>query len=140
MTIMSRKPRKCGKRRGKRRHGHGNIKNRRGAGNRGGRGNAGLNKQHFTYITAHNKEYFGKKGFNNPTKKVVPTINLFEIENMVKANKLEQKDGKYVFEFKGKVLGCGTLSAPVEIKALAWSKSAEDKIKTAGGSIAALEA
>ncbi len=135
MTLMKRKRRKCGKLRGKRRHGHGNIKNRRGAGNRGGRGNAGLHKHKYTYTVVYAKDHFGKHGFVNPTRKELPTLNLYEIEAMIEKGQLAQQEGKYVFEFNGKILGCGTISSPVLVRARAWSKKAEEKIKAAGGEI-----
>jgi len=49
--------------RGSRTHGGGTHKNRRGAGHRGGRGNAGRAKHEF-----HNHEPLGKSGFKRPQK------------------------------------------------------------------------
>jgi len=140
MTLMKRKNRKCGKLRGKRRHGHGNIKNRRGAGNRGGRGKAGLHKHKYTYTVVYAKEHFGKKGFVNQTKKEQKAINLYEIEHMRERGLIKEQDGKYVFEFDGKVLGCGELGAAVLIRARSWSKKAKEKIEKVGGSIEPLNA
>ena len=48
---------------GKRRWGVGNIKNARGAGDRGGVGNAGARKHNFTWMTAKHPELLNKRGF-----------------------------------------------------------------------------
>lgn len=124
---------------GLRSFGRGNVKNRRGSGNKGGHGAAGLHKHRFTWITKNDPDYFGKFGFVRPNRKDVEVINLYEINNQIRANKLEKKEGKTYFEFSGKILGTGVLSSPVIIKALSWSKGAEEKIKKAGGEISALE-
>jgi large subunit ribosomal protein L15 len=132
---MKRKKKKVGKWRGLRTHGAGNVKNRRGSGNRGGRGNAGYCKHKFTWVTRYKPDYFGKHGFVPPRRKDVETINLFEINRKALFNELEKRDEKFYFEFKGKVLGTGELSVPVVIKALEWSKKAEEKVKKCGGEL-----
>ncbi len=121
---------------GLRSFGRGNVKNRRGSGNRGGRGNAGLHKHKFSWITRYDPDYFGKSGFKRPNKKTVDVINLYEIERKLSADK---KAGKQSFEFFGKILGTGDLTISVSIKALSWSKGAEEKIKKAGGEISQLK-
>jgi large subunit ribosomal protein L15 len=119
--------------RGFRRHGHGNIKNRRGSGNKGGKGNAGLHKHKWTYTVKYLKDHFGKKGFLRHNKKQLPVINLWEIEKLASEGKLDKIDDRYIFEFKGKVLGLGTLTSPVVVKALSFSSKAMERIKEAGG-------
>ena len=133
--MPKREKRRKVKFRGKRRCGRGNVKNRRGAGCRGGVGGAGLQKHRFTWITKYDPGHFGVGGFKRRNAKKVPSINLYEINTMADKGKLNE--GK--FEFEGKVLGCGELRHPVSLKALSWSKRAEEKIKKAGGEIAKLE-
>lgn len=135
IIMAKRKEKRAKKYRGRRTHGCGNVKNRRGSGNRGGVGHAGLNKHKKTWTVKFAPNYFGNRGFVNPTKRDIRTINIFEIENIVKKGKVEKKDGKEVFVFKGKILGSGVLSIPLNIRALCWSKKAEEKIKQVGGSI-----
>lgn len=118
---------------GRRRFGGGDIKNRRGSGNRGGVGNAGRCKHKGTWVAKYAPGYFGKYGFANPTKKKVAVSHLFEINQCAAKNKLEKKEGKYYFEFQGKILGTGVLTVPVIIKAISWSKKTEEKVKLAGG-------
>ena len=124
---------------GLRSFGRGNVKNRRGSGNRGGRGNAGLHKHKFTWITRYDPDYFGKSGFTRPNRKTINVINLYAIDQRARFDKLEKKDGKYYFEFHGKILGTGNISQPVIVKALSWSKGAVEKVKKAGGEIVKLE-
>ncbi|MCX8175066.1 MAG: 50S ribosomal protein L15 [Candidatus Micrarchaeota archaeon] len=119
---------------GSRSHGKGNAKNRRGKGNKGGWGRAGMHKHRFTYITAYEPDFFGVHGFSPVRRKRMRTINLWEIEQLARKGKLEVREGKPYFEFDGKVLGCGSISTPVCIKALAFSSGAKAKIEKAGGS------
>lgn len=125
---------------GHRSHGRGNVKNRRGSGNRGGRGMAGIDKHKWSWAAKNDKEYFGKFGFVRPNKKVVKVAHLYKINQDALLDRLEKKGGKYYFEFKGKVLATGAVTVPILIKAECWSKSTEEKLKAAGGEISKLEA
>ncbi|VVC03665.1 50S ribosomal protein L15 [Candidatus Bilamarchaeum dharawalense] len=125
---------------GHRTHGRGNVKNRRGSGNRGGRGMGGACKHKNSWIVKNAPGYFGKTGFVNVTRKGVDTVNLYEINQKALLNKLEKKDGKYHFDFKGKVLATGDVTVPLSIKALCWSKNVEKKLSEAGGQIVKIEA
>lgn len=137
--MPRRKERRKRKFLGTRHCGRGNKKKGRGSGTKGGTGMAGSGKHKFTYITAYAPNHFGKHGFiRHAVKRKLNTINLYEIENLAKKGKLEKKEKIYHFEFDGKVLGCGEISIPVAIKAQAWSKKVEDKIKAVGGSISNL--
>jgi large subunit ribosomal protein L15 len=126
---------------GHRSHGRGNVKNRRGSGNRGGRGMAGIDKHKWSWAMVNEPNYFGKHGFSRPTgtKVAVPVVNLFEINQQAIHNKLDKKGGKFHFEFKGKVLATGNVTVPLSIKATAWSKNVEKKVGDAGGDISKLE-
>lgn len=137
---MSKRPeRQKSKFLGRRRFGRGNVKNRRGSGNKGGRGAAGLHKHKFTWVTKNDPTYFGKHGFSRPNRKSVDIINLYEIENRIKQGTLEKKGDGFYFEFDGKILSTGDLSKAVTIKARAWSKNVEEKVKKSGGSLVRFE-
>ncbi len=131
--------------RGTRTCGTGNKKNGRGAGNRGGRGNSGLKKNKFTKVTSKMPDYFKKKGFvPKAKKKQIPVLNLYDVEKVLTGKYPENKylsfnKQKSELIFKGKILGTGTLSSSVHIKAYAWSKKAEEKLNSIKGSIAKLE-
>ena len=119
---------------GSRNHGKGNAKNRRGKGNKGGWGRAGMHKHRFTYITRYEPDFFGVHGFSPARKVKYKTVNLYEIEQLAISGKLQKKEGRDYFEFPGKVLGTGNLTKPVAVKAAAFSSGAAAKIKAAGGS------
>ena len=122
-------------------HGRGNVKNRRGSGNRGGRGLAGVDKHKWSWAMNIGPTYFGKHGFVRPNKPdEIDTINLYHINQQALLSKLSKKDGKFHFEFKGKVLATGDVSVPLHIQAYSWSKSVERKLKESGGEIKKLEA
>ena len=57
---MIRSKRKINKLRGSRSNGGGCTKKRRGAGNKGGRGNAGASKQHWTWTAKFDPDHYGK--------------------------------------------------------------------------------
>lgn len=126
---------------GTRNHGKGNAKNRRGKGGKGGWGRAGMHKHRFSYITVYERDWMangGHKGFHSVLKPAfTKTLNLFEIEQLARNGKLEKRDGKFYFEFDGKVLGSGLLTVPVAVKAIAFSAGAAEKIKKAGGTATA---
>jgi large subunit ribosomal protein L15 len=114
---------------GTRRWGVGNIKNARGAGDRGGVGKGGR-KHKWTLITAHFPETIKKKGFtrwgsSNDGQK---EINMDGISAMV------SKSGSQTLDLSNyKVLSNGTIQQKVTVKAYAFSKKAAEKIKKAGG-------
>lgn len=128
---------------GHRSHGRGNVKNRRGSGNRGGHGMAGIDKHKWSWAVKHPKEHdiwFGKHGFVNPAKKAaVKVAHLYEINQKAALNLLEKKGGKFHFDFEGKVLATGSVTLPLVIRADSWSKNVEKKLAPAGGSITKLE-
>src|SRR5271157_2775126 len=120
---------------GRRRFGCGDVKNKRGSGNRGGRGNAGMCKHKSTWAVKYAPGYFGKLGFVNPTTKSIPVFHLYDINQQALTNRLQKKGGKFYFEFVGKILSTGRVTVPLHIKAISWSKNVEEKLKQAGGMI-----
>ncbi len=123
---------------GHRTHGRGNVKNRRGSGNRGGRGMAGICKHKGTSKIAVG--YFGKVGFVRPVRDApLKVAHLYDINQKAVSNQLEKKGGKYHFDFEGKVLATGSVTVPLVIRASCWSKNVEKKLSEAGGQISKLE-
>ncbi|CCQ35784.1 50S ribosomal protein L15 [Natronomonas moolapensis 8.8.11] len=131
--------------RGSRTHGGGTHKNRRGAGHRGGRGNAGRDKHEF-----HNHEPLGKSGFKRPqkTRRDVETVNLRELDEdvaiLVDDGVAETSDDGYAIDARDlvddgheadvvKVLGAGQVYNELEVVADAFSESATEAIAAAGG-------
>ncbi len=126
---MVRRRRKYRKKLGSRSY-HGDTKNRRGAGIKGGRGRAGAwdhKKSRFRY------EVLGKKGFVPPRKREEIVINLSKINEIVTSPSFSG-DAIDVTELGyTKVLGTGQLTKPVKVVARSFSERAKEKIETAGG-------
>jgi len=112
----------------------GHKKKRRGAGNRGGRGGAGLSKHKYTWVVKNDPKHFSKPSMK-PKRGKASVINLSQIENIIiKEGKTELDLSEY------KILGSGTITKPITVKALSFSKKALEKIKAAGGKAEALYA
>ncbi|MFA1610068.1 uL15 family ribosomal protein [Halobellus rubicundus] len=73
--------------RGSRTHGGGSHKNRRGAGHRGGRGNAGRDKHEH-----HNHPPLGKEGFNSVNSRKTKTVSIKEIDEDIYEIEIGLKD------------------------------------------------
>jgi large subunit ribosomal protein L15 len=132
--------------RGSRTHGGGSHKNRRGAGHRGGRGNAGRAKHEF-----HNYEPLGKHGFSRPdkVKDDVVTVDVQKLDEdavlLAAEGVAEETDGGYEIDARDvaedgydadavKVLGGGQVRNELDVVADAFSASAREKLADAGGS------
>ncbi len=114
---------------GTRSWGAGNIKNRRGAGDRGGTGKGGR-KNKFTYMVKYEPERIRKKGFAVWEPRKLKEIDLYGISKLAMASS-EQKP---TIELKGyKVLSNGALKKAAIIKATGFSKKAQEKIRNSGG-------
>ena len=133
--------------RGSRTHGGGTHKNRRGAGHRGGRGNAGRDKHEF-----HNHEPLGKSGFTRPekVKDTIETIDVRELDEdaplLAAEGVAEETDGGYRIDVRDvvdtaedvdavKVLGAGQVRNELELVADGFSDGAAEKVEAAGGSV-----
>ena len=136
--MVNRKGKRNRKFNGTRNHGKGNAKNRRGKGGKGGWGRAGTGKHRFTYVAVYERHWMkngGRYGFANQTARAeLPVMNLYEIDQLVQKGKIEKKDGKFTFDFEGKVLGTGSITVPITVRALAFSEKAKEKLKACGGS------
>ncbi|MEM3781666.1 MAG: uL15m family ribosomal protein [Candidatus Micrarchaeaceae archaeon] len=114
---------------GSRRWGSGNIKNNRGAGDRGGVGKAGK-KHKLTRLLVYDRGSLkSQKGFFSHKKRQLIEINLRELDK-----RIGKQGANATIELEGyKVLGSGKLTAPAIIKASAFSARASQKIESAGG-------
>jgi large subunit ribosomal protein L15 len=118
---------------GTRRWGVGNIKNARGHGSKGGTGKSGRglgtgSKHKWTHTTAYTPELIRKVGFSPWRRKELKEITIREIDK-----RLAEAKGTAI-ELEGyKVLSNGSISVKATVKASAFSKGAEQKIRGAGG-------
>lgn len=93
-----------------------------------------MKKHKWTYVVKYEPDRYGNLGFVRQVKKnKMKTMNVWEIENSIKNGKLKKTGDMYSFDFKGKILGSGELSYPVNIKALKFTEKAIKKIESAGG-------
>lgn len=118
-------------------HGKGK-KGGRGAGLRGGKGNAGLLKHRYTYMIKNMPDHFGKHGFKRPQgiKERDKVINVGELEVKFPG----KKDIDLNKEGFDKLLGSGNLKSKLKIKVNSASEKAIEKIKDKGGEVILPEA
>ena len=122
------KPRKIRHLRG-RKTGYGAKKKHRGAGSRGGKGLAGLHKYKWSWTTTFEPDHF-KKPSMKPKPRAYSVINLNEINDTAVKQNLKEINLP-----EAKILGEGKITKAIKVRALMFSKSAEKKIKEAGGTV-----
>ena len=118
--------------RGSMTHGRGK-KGGRGAGLRGGRGNAGLLKHKYMYMIKNMPDHFGRHGFKRPQNVIKrdKTINVGQLEVKFPG----KKDIDLTKEGFDKLLGGGETSSSLKVKVNAASEKAVEKIKEKGGEV-----
>jgi large subunit ribosomal protein L15 len=131
---MPHKERKTRKMRGERTHGYGKIGQHRGAGCRGHR-KVGRHKHLWSYVTAYEPNYFGKHGFTSPQslrrkENIINVAKLDEITTTQKETNIDLTSLGYT-----KLLGTGKITKPLTVTVPSCSKTAEEKIKKAGGQV-----
>ncbi|HQN91529.1 MAG TPA: uL15m family ribosomal protein [Methanoculleus sp.] len=132
---------KRSKYRGSRTCGGGTHKNRRGAGNRGGRGRAGQRDHRFSHFYLRGEISNGKHGFVNKTSVPVFAIDVGDIDQMIEALVSEgfaTREGDLITLDATeigieKVLGGGQVTHRMSISARAFSERARAKIEEMGG-------
>ena len=136
---MIRHKRKIRNYRGSRTCGGGSAKNRKGAGNKGGRGKSGYLKHFWTYTVKYEPERIAPRGFRPPGSYNPYKINVGQIQDtidMLKNTEAYDKTKKELDLAKlgiEKVLGMGVFSEKISIKASSFSKNAIEKIESSGG-------
>lgn len=129
--------------RGSRTHGRGK-KHGRGAGGRGGTGNAGLHKHKFKWMIKYDPEHFGRHGFTRHAQmQVTVAIDLedlvrrleeFEAAGHVKKDK-SRIDVDLTAAGIDKLLGSGRVTIPLRIAVAKASEAAVAKVADAGGEV-----
>ena len=129
---MPHKLRKTRKMRGSRTHGYGRIGQHRDAGSKGHR-KVGRHKHLWSYVVTHEPDYFGKHGFTSPQslKRRENTLNIKQLNQLTAENNQVNLTGLGYT----KLLGTGAITKSLTITVAACSKTAEEKIKKAGGKI-----
>jgi len=127
--------------RGSRTCGGGTHKNRRGAGNRGGRGRAGQRDHRFSHFYLKGEISNGKHGFVNKTSVPVSALDIGDIDQMAEALLREgfatQEGDLITLDATEigieKVLGGGRVTHKMSISAREFSERARAKIEEMGG-------
>ncbi len=129
--------------RGRRTHGRGK-KAGRGAGLRGGKGNAGLHKHKYLYTVKYDPYHFGRHGFKrHAPKKDVVTINVgslqTELPKLIEYGLAKKAEKGMVIDLTNskynKLLGGGSIKTPLTIRVAEATAIARQKVEAAGGKV-----
>ncbi len=116
---------------------HGNTKNRRGHGTKGGKGWSGRWGQKL--IKAIKEGRGPEKGFSPVCRREVDVINVADIDDLALAGVLPKEGEKFVFDARSfgvdKVLGRGQITVAVIVRGADVSARAREKIEAAGGEV-----
>ncbi len=148
--MVVRKRKKTRKLRGRTRSmGWGRIGQHRKSGSKGGFGAAGLGKHKWSWTSKYAPTWFGKHGFNRPSKlqKHPVAINLYEVverlEDWKNKGLVKEENGKMVIDLQmlgyTKLLGTGKINVPLKIIVKEASEKAIEKIKNVGGTVELIE-
>ena len=129
--------------RGSRTHGRGK-KHGRGAGGRGGTGNAGLHKHKFKWMIKYDPQHFGRHGFTRHAQ--IRERTSIDLEDLVRrlaefeALGHAAKDNSRInvdLTAAGidKLLGSGRVGVPMRITVAKASEAAVSKVANAGGEV-----
>jgi large subunit ribosomal protein L15 len=145
MLMTENKRKKNSRQRGSWTHGWGAKKKHRGAGHRGGRGKAGSGKRGDAKKTLYwqDKNYFGERGFNSIQAIEDKTINVSHLstiaDTLIKNGKAKKDKDIVTIDLGAlgytKLLGAGNVTRKLNITVDKASKSAEEKIKSVGGTL-----
>jgi large subunit ribosomal protein L15 len=141
------KKKKSSKRRGDREMGRGKKKGR-GAGLRGGRGNAGKHKHKRVHYAKLGEEFgYTNFGFKRPDEAVIAVnaVNVSELETvlprLVQMGEATKAGDVFTVDLTkmgiDKLLGSGQVRTKIKVTVETATESAKTKIEAAGGSIAA---
>ena len=127
--------------RGSRTCGGGTHKNRRGAGNRGGRGRAGHRDHRFSHYLLYGEIHNGKHGFFNQTSTKEKALSIGVLDQMAEAlvdeGKASREGDAIVINAEqigiDKILGSGKVTQKMNISARSFSEQAKVKIEALGG-------
>jgi large subunit ribosomal protein L15 len=144
MVTKTHKRKKSKGQRGTTRY-HGARKKWKSSGSKGGKGMAGTGKRadhkKSLIIKLYGNNYFGKQGVTSrgTEKDRSKEMNLYDIETNFESLMKKHGKGNELDLSEYKILGEGEFTRKITIKALAFSESAKEKIKKAGGSANTIE-
>ena len=136
---MATRLRKTRKYRGSRNHGWGQIGQHRASGHKGGLGQSGLMKHHFSSMLKDDPDHFGHNSNNPPQRNIIKKwINIRDLDDLYFQSGKEE-NGKKILDLTAmgidKLLGSGQLKNVYTIKVKQATNSALEKIKKSNGEI-----
>tara|TARA_B100000749_G_scaffold226316_1_gene181858 strand:- start:806 stop:1306 length:501 start_codon:yes stop_codon:yes gene_type:complete len=136
---MATRLRKTRKLRGGRHMGWGQVGQHRASGHKGGLGQSGMLKHHFSSMLKDDPDHFGHGSNNPPTRNIIKKwTSVRDLDDLyLKSGK--QENDKKVLDLKAlgfdKLLGGGQVKNAYSIQIDQFTSKAEDKVKTAGGEL-----
>ena len=137
---MPHKSRKIRKKRGSRTQGWGRVGQHRKTGSKGRR-NPGRHKALWSWVLRYEPHYFGKKGFTSHknVKQKSNVINVGLLNEIAEKLPAEKKKGRLFIDLEDlgytKLLGSGRITKPLAVNVASCSKSAAEKVESAGGQV-----
>ena len=136
---MATRKRKTRKLRGSRTHGWGQVGQHRASGHKGGLGQSGMLKHHFSTMLKEFPDHFGHDSTHPPHPNIIKKwTSVRELDDLfAKSGKEEQ--GKKMIDLVGlgydKLLGGGQVKNAYVVKIKQFTESAQEKVKKAGGEV-----
>jgi len=136
MATRNRKTRKL---RGSRTHGWGQVAQHRASGHKGGLGKSGMLKHHFSTMLKEFPDHFGHDSTHPPHPNIIKKWTSVRELDDIFANSGKDEQGKKIIDLVGlgydKLLGGGQVKNAYTVKIKQFTKSAQEKVKQAGGEV-----
>ena len=131
--------RKTRKLRGGRHMGWGQVGQHRASGHKGGLGQSGMLKHHFSSMLKYEPDHFGHSALNPPQRNIIKKwTNVRDLDDLYSQHGKQENDKK-ILDLKAldfdKLLGGGQIKNAYSIKIDQFTSKAEDKVKNAGGEL-----
>ena len=131
--------RKTRKLRGGRHMGWGQVGQHRASGHKGGLGQSGMLKHHFSSMLKDEPDHFGHSTPSTPRRNIIKKwTNIRDLDDLYSQYGKQENDKK-VLDLKAlgfdKLLGGGQIKNAYSIKIDQFTSKAEDKVKNAGGEL-----
>jgi len=136
MATRNRKTRKL---RGSRTCGWGQVAQHRASGHKGGLGKSGMLKHHFSTMLKEFPDHFGHDSTHPPHPNIIKKWTSVRELDDIFANSGKDEQGKKIIDLVGlgydKLLGGGQVKNAYTVKIKQFTKSAQEKVKQAGGEV-----
>ena len=138
---MASRLRKTRKYRGSRNHGWGQVGQHRASGHKGGLGKSGMLKHHYSTMLKEFPNHFGHDSTHPPHPNITKKwTSVRDLDDLFAKYGKQEGDKKIIDLNKlgiDKLLGGGQIKNAFTVKITQFTKSAEEKIKNAGGEVLA---